>query len=280
MPNTKVTKLIHMSDIHLTAPGQTIGGRDPNANFERALAHAEADHADAELLVITGDLSDWGDRADYVRLKNRLADLPWPVELCIGNHDDRATFLDVFPGRADPEGFVQGALDTTAGRCLILDTWGPETHAGYYCERRRAWLAGQLANSPGPFLIFMHHNPMPTHLTPMDQIRLLDDAPFRALVGEHRSKIRHIFFGHCHLPLAGSVAGVPASSLRGTNHAGFALFSEPKLLSASDLPEAYGVAFVGPDYMTVHMVEFGYGGPVRTEGSPDYAAWDRSTMAR
>ena len=32
-------KLIHMSDIHLTAPGSTIGGRDPRHNFERALSH-------------------------------------------------------------------------------------------------------------------------------------------------------------------------------------------------------------------------------------------------
>ena len=32
-------KLIHMSDIHLTVPGKTIGGRDPNANLYLAHAH-------------------------------------------------------------------------------------------------------------------------------------------------------------------------------------------------------------------------------------------------
>jgi hypothetical protein len=48
-------KLLHLSDIHLTAPGSTIGGRDPRVNFERALAHALNDHHDAELMVITGD---------------------------------------------------------------------------------------------------------------------------------------------------------------------------------------------------------------------------------
>ena len=47
-------KLIHMSDIHLTAPGSTIGGRDPRYNFERALSHILLDHGDAELMVITG----------------------------------------------------------------------------------------------------------------------------------------------------------------------------------------------------------------------------------
>jgi 3',5'-cyclic-AMP phosphodiesterase len=77
-----------------------------------------------------------------------------------------------------------------------------------------------------------------------------------------------------------SAATVPTTSLRGTNHAGIAVFSEARLLARSDLPEAYGVAFIGPDYVTVHMVEFGYNGPIEIEGSPYYAAWNRETMAR
>lgn len=273
-------KLLHFSDIHLTTPGQTIGGRDPNENFERALERALEDHADAELLVITGDLSDWGDRADYERLRERIERLPLPVALCIGNHDDRPTFLDVFPERADDGGFVQGVHDISAGRCLLLDTWGPKTHAGHYCEARRHWLDARLEEHDGPFLIFMHHNPIPTHLAPMDTIRLLDDVPFRAIVKKHAAKIRHIFFGHCHLPLAGSTAGVPTTSLRGTNHAGIQKFAERKFLTGSDLPQAFGVAFIEPDYVTVHMIEFGYDGPIRTGGTPAYADWDRETMKR
>lgn len=273
-------KLIHLSDIHLTSAGATIGGRDPLANFERALQHVLKDHADAELMVITGDLSDWGDRDDYLWLKARLAEFPIATRICIGNHDRRATFLDVFPELAAPDGFVQGVRDTSAGRCLFLDTAQPDTHAGRYCEARQSWLDARLSEHDGPFLLFMHHNPMPTHLGPMDQIRLLDDAAFRKIVHGHRDRIRHIFFGHCHLPLAGSVAGVPATSLRGTNHASYPVFSETTMLSASDLPEAYGVAFFGDDYVTVHMVEFGYTGAIRTEGSPDYAAWNRESMLR
>jgi Icc protein len=273
-------KLIHMSDIHLTTPGSSIGSRDPNANFEKALAHVLRDHSDAELLVITGDLSDWADPDDYVRLKARLADLPMPAHVCIGNHDDRATFLEFFPQCRDDAGFAQTVVDTSMGRCLLLDTWGPKTHAGHYCEARQAWLERQLAGHDGPFLIFMHHNPIPTHLAPMDQIRLLDDTAFRRIVARHAHKIRHIFFGHCHLPLAGSTAGVPTTSLRGTNHASIAVFSEARLLARSLLPESYGVVFVGPDYVTVHMVEFGYDGPIDIEGTPDYADWNRETMKR
>ena len=66
--------------------------------------------------------------------------------------------------------------------------------------------------------------------------------------------------------MSGSVAGVPATSLRGTNHASYPLFSETLMANACDLPESYGVAFIAPDYVTVHMVEFGYQGAMETEG--------------
>lgn len=273
-------KILQLTDIHLTNPGQTIGGRDPNKNFDRAIVHALADHQDAEFLVITGDLSDWGDRGDYERLKAKIETLPMPVILCIGNHDNREAFREIFPRMVDENGFIQTAHDMTGGRCLFLDTKQDGTHAGRYCERRQDWLEAQLSGHEGPFFLFMHHNPMPLHLGALDQIRLLDDDAFKAVIAPHARKIRHIFFGHCHLPLSGSVCGIPTSSLRGTNHQGYPTFSQRELLVASDLPEAYGVVYIGHDYVTVHMVEFGYEGEIRVEGSPDYAQWNRDTMTR
>lgn len=35
----------------------------------------------------------------------------------------------------------------------------------------------------------------------------------------------------------------------------------------------------GPS-VTVHYIEYGYEVEIRVEGSPDYAPWDRVTMAR
>lgn len=273
-------KLIQLTDIHLTTPGETIAGRDPNANFDRALEHALANHPDAEAIVITGDLSDWGDHADYLRLKHRIADLPMPVHLCIGNHDDRETFLEVFPDCADDQGFVQRAVALSTGTALLLDTWGPETHEGHFCETRADWLEAQLKAVSGPVWIFLHHNPVPTGIDPMDRIMLIDADRLGATIAPHRDKIAHIFHGHCHLPLAGSFHGIPFSAPRGTNHAGWAKFGEPERLSGADLPEAYTVILVNAHSVMIHMVEYGYTGEIRTEATPDYAAWDRETMVR
>src|SRR5262249_39774368 len=233
-----------------------------------------------EAIVITGDLSDWGDRADYERLRARIETLPVPVHLAIGNHDDRATFLQVFPERADVDGHVQTQFALSRGTGIVIDTWGPRSHAGFFCARRCAWLESTLANAAGPVFLFMHHNPVPTHIAPLDRIMLQDVDAFGALVAAHRERIAHIFFGHCHLPISGSLHGVPVSGSRGTNHAGWADFTERDVLLASDLPEAYAVIIADGAAVTRQMVEFGDRGERRVEGSPDYEAWNRATMVR
>ncbi|WP_298986824.1 phosphodiesterase [uncultured Roseibium sp.] len=273
-------KLIQLTDIHLTTPGSTIGGRDPNENFNKALDHALTQHPDADALIITGDLSDWGDRTDYVRLKETLSGVSVPVELCIGNHDERDVFLSVFPELVDENGFVQSVFDMPLGTGIVLDTWGPDSHAGHYCDARRNWLEGQLRAASGPVFLFMHHNPVPIGIAPMDKIMLQDHEAFAALIKEYRDKVRHIFHGHCHLPLSGSLHGVPFSAPRGTNHAGWPDFANQGNLSASDLPESYAVVLVNETSVMVHMVEYGYHGDIRREGSPDYADWNRLTMVR
>lgn len=268
-------KLLQFTDIHLTTPGQTIGGRDPNANFEKALTHALTHHGDAEALIITGDLSDWGERPDYERLKARIETLPMPVGLCIGNHDDRPTMAEVFPERLNEDGHFQQATPLSEGTAILLDTWGPETHAGHFCETRAAWADRALDAAEGPVQIFLHHNPIPTHIGPMDQIMLLDHARLGEIVARHGDKIAHIHFGHCHLPLMGAFHGAPISGIRGTNHAGWPAFQETELLCSADLPESYGVIVAKGKTITKVMVEFGYEGGVRAEGSPDYSSWSK-----
>ncbi len=273
-------KLLQITDIHLTKPGQTIGGRDSNANFQKALDHALTNHPDAEALIITGDLSDWGEQADYMRLKATINDAPIPVHLCIGNHDDRETMLDVFPEARGTGGFVQKVVPLSLGHALLLDTWAPQTHAGGFCEARAAWLTTQLETLPGPIWIFMHHNPVPIGVAPMDRIMLLDADRFAATVAPYAQKIRHIFHGHCHLHLSGSLSGIPFSAPRGSNHAGWPDFHATRKLSSADLTESYSVIFATKTTTMVHMIEFGYAGEIRGEGSPEYADWDQLTMVR
>ncbi|QPH53651.1 phosphodiesterase [Pontivivens ytuae] len=273
-------KLLHLTDIHLTTPGNTIAGRDPNANFTRALEHAVKIHPDAEAIVITGDLSDWGERDDYVRLRDQIADLPLPVHLCIGNHDDRETFLSVFPDYRDTSGFAQRVVPLSLGHAVLLDTWEAGTHAGTFCAARAEWLDTTLSALPGPVWLFLHHNPLPLGIAPFDEIMLLDADRLGEVLERHTATLRHVFHGHTHLTLSGSFRGVPLTGLRGTNHAGWPDFEATQFLAGSDLNECYGVVLATETGTLIHQVEFGYDGEIRREGSPDKADWDRLTMVR
>ena len=67
-------KLVHLSDIHINA--DPIAGSDTVAEFAAALAHIQKRHADADAVVISGDLTHHGQHDSYVRLRAMLDELP------------------------------------------------------------------------------------------------------------------------------------------------------------------------------------------------------------
>lgn len=66
---------------------------------------------DASFVVVTGDLSHWGEARAYAALAEELSRLRMPVRLLIGNHDDRSLFREIFAEEAsDGDGHVQFAF--------------------------------------------------------------------------------------------------------------------------------------------------------------------------
>lgn len=116
-----------------------------------------------DLLFATGDLVDRGDVDSYRRLQRALAACPFPVHMCMGNHDVRDNFHTVFPQAPIDDGFVQYVVDTAALRFIVLDTLEEGRHGGGFCERRQRWLADRLAEEPSrPTVIVLHHPPIET----------------------------------------------------------------------------------------------------------------------
>ncbi|MEQ1508820.1 MAG: phosphodiesterase [Sphingopyxis sp.] len=113
-----------------------------------------------DLMLATGDLTDQGDTASYVRLRNAFAAYPWPVFPCVGNHDVRTAFTEVFPDFADRSGFIQYDRLFADFRLIVIDTLEEGRHGGAFCEVRAAWLKSRLAEHPHlPTYIVMHHPP-------------------------------------------------------------------------------------------------------------------------
>jgi len=251
-------KFIHLTDTHLVVNNQSLYGLNPSRRLRDAISSINGENADAEFVVITGDLTHWGDEAAYKALREELERLTMPVILVVGNHDDTPAFRKYFPdAMRDENGFVQASLQTDFAKCLFLDTTFAEHHEGVYCKERQEWLKHQLEKCDRPVLLFMHHPPFRVGLPGMDEIMLDDSNAFYDAIKSHAGRIRHLFFGHVHRPIFGNWRGISFSCMRGTNHQVAYDDSGNLEKMRGNLEEpAYGIVLLAEDQVTIHLHEY------------------------
>lgn len=274
-------KLVHISDIHLTAPNERMGGLDPHQRFAQALADVRAHHVDATRIIITGDLTHWGEPDAYAALREALTDLPAPVRLLIGNHDDRAVFLSAFPDHPkDESGFINYAETEQNTRLIYLDTTAARTHAGHFCAQRRGWLAREL-ETHNRVRLFLHHNIMPIGLPAEDKIGLVpeDREPLADLLSQYRDRIDYIHFGHVHAPVHGTYCGIPFASVRSTGNQSLPDLKEQDLLQGAPMAPSYSVILAGDSGTVIHDIPFTWDGPVFTAGT-EWDDWAKPLAAQ
>jgi 3',5'-cyclic-AMP phosphodiesterase len=262
MTNAPFT-FIHLTDLHMTPAGvPPLYGLDPGERLAAAVAditrrHGPGSDAPAAFVVVTGDLTHQGEPEAYERLRGILAGLPCPAHLLLGNHDERDAFRVAFPGApTDAAGFIQQSVRTPAGTFLMLDTKIPGTHAGGLCRARLDWLAARLAEDDSPVFLFLHHPPYRVGITAMDAIPLHDADALWEVLAPHSARLRHLFHGHLHRPIAGSWRGIPSSSLRGLSHQVRLDFATRATTPGSHEPPAYAVVRAGLDDVVVHSHDF------------------------
>lgn len=205
-------KLIHITDLHLVAPGETLYGLDPADRFEGVLAEVAATHADADAVLITGDLTDAGHPAAYQTLRDLIDGFPIPVHLTLGNHDSRPAFRSVFGG----EGFVQSGFDVGLWRVLLLDTKDETSVHGSLDGGRLDWLDQQLSEAGHrPVLLSMHYPPNDLHVPNFAAFGLKAPEALGDVLNRH-GNVRQMLFGHMHLAISGALFGIPFSVNRGT----------------------------------------------------------------
>ena len=249
-------KFIHLTDTHVVGAG-LLYDQDPAKRLASAVASINTEHSDAEFVIVTGDMTHWGDAEAYARFAAEISKLTIPAQLMVGNHDDTPSLMLTFPDLPrDENGFVQQAIETPRGRFLLLDTKATEGHAGAYCDKRCDWLACQL-EAPGPIILFMHHPPFEVGIKAMDAIMMHDAEAFYDVISPHTSRIRHLFFGHVHRAIWGTWRGVSYSCMRGLNHqVALDLDAPAERIRGNFEPPAYGVVLLSDDQVTVHLNDF------------------------
>jgi 3',5'-cyclic AMP phosphodiesterase CpdA len=210
-----------LSDPHIVAPGLLLYGRvDTAAFFARAVRVVAALQPSPEVVLLTGDLVDKGEPAEYAHLHGLLAPLRMPVFAIPGNHDVRGPFRNAFAcgGYLPPDGFLQYAVEDYPLRLVALDTLIPGQGGGELCDERLAWLERTLAARPEtPTLILMHHPPFASGIEFMDRYALVNAAAFGEIVARH-PQVERITCGHLHRVIERRFAGTIAGTAPSTAH--------------------------------------------------------------
>lgn len=214
--------ICQISDMHIKSRGKlSYRVVDTSAFLERCVDHILALKPRPDIVIASGDLTDFGRPEEYVHLRELLAPLAMPIYMIPGNHDQRENLIAAFPDHAHLRQtlpFIQYAIEEYPLRILALDTVIPFESGGTLCAARLAWLQEKLDQAPErPTVIVMHHPPFKTFIGHMDRIGLANAEALRAIVQRH-PQVERILCGHLHRPIQVRWAGTLASTAPSPAH--------------------------------------------------------------
>lgn len=245
-------RIAQISDIHLKPKGaRAYAAADTAAALRMVVRHLNRLAPAPDVVILTGDIADGGQRESYDLARELLEPLAVPLFMVPGNHDHKGLLAASFPGhtylRQDPDGptggFICYTVEDYAVRLIGLDTVTPGDHGGGLCDVRLAWLDATLQARPEtPTLIFMHHPPFASAVGHMDIEPFKRRAALKTIVQRH-PQVKRLTCGHIHRPITLRFGGSVATVCPGVG-----------MQIPMDLrPEAPSGFVLGPPGMLVHF---------------------------
>jgi 3',5'-cyclic AMP phosphodiesterase CpdA len=234
-----MTLLAHISDLHLNGTPRAA------VRVAQVMDQLRALPVPPDALLVTGDIADHGDPAEY-REAVRLLDAPFPVLACPGNHDSRAALRTALLGTASSQEPVNHAHRVGELTVLLCDSTVPGQAGGRLDYATLAWIEEELAGTASPALLAFHHPPVPVHHPMPDGIPLANPGDLGELLGRHPEVIA-IVGGHAHTAAASVFAGRPVLLAPAVT---WTLVMPPEPKSLADLAAEPGFA--------LHTVEGGH----------------------
>ncbi|MEV4754951.1 metallophosphoesterase [Micromonospora sp. NPDC049559] len=195
--------LAQISDLHLDGTARS------TERVSRVMDHLRALPRPVDALLVTGDIADHGDPAEY-RAAAALLAAPFPVLPCPGNHDRRAAYRTALLGEPAADGPVNRMHRIGDTAVLMCDSTIPDNDDGQLGDETLGWLAATLdALGPRtPALVAFHHTPVAVH-HPLPDRFPLTDAPRLADLLAGYPQVAAVLVGHAHTAAASTFAGRP-----------------------------------------------------------------------
>ena len=206
--------IAQITDPHIRAGGRLAYRKvDTAVGLTACVAHLNALNPIPDVVVVSGDVADFGTPEEYAVARPILDQLSMPYFVVPGNHDDRDNMHRAFSDHRylPSAGFMNYAIDDYAVRLVGLDTLVSGKAYGELCRERLDWLQACLNQEPdNPTLIFMHHPPFLTGIKHMDWQNCRNSEALGDIVSGH-SQVQMILCGHVHRAIEISWAGTIAS---------------------------------------------------------------------
>jgi 3',5'-cyclic AMP phosphodiesterase CpdA len=211
---SRPTTFIHLSDLHLTAPGKLVHGIDSWGNVEQTLARIRRLSEKPAWVVVSGDLSEDGSAQSYEVLNGVVRDLEAdgiPVLLALGNHDARGTFRQVVLGETGNDDAQPWCFSRQINgvRVIVLDSVIPGETGGALGETQLAWLERELntATSGGTLIVLHHPCRLAAPARHFPDFILREAAALEAIVARSPERVHGILAGHSHQANAAPFSG-------------------------------------------------------------------------
>lgn len=190
-------KIVHMSDIHYSKSWMFL--RDL---FQRCLAMVNAENPD--VVVITGDVTDFGLVAEFEGVHRALEELAAPYLIVPGNHDARHEGYKKFQQFFGDRFFVR----EHAGHTFVgIDSSEPDIDEGHVGREQLRWLKEHLSSQA---IVFLHHHLVPIPNTGRERNVLVDAGGVLEMLVTH--KVPLVLSGHKHVPWVWNLNGMVVST--------------------------------------------------------------------
>jgi len=230
--------IAQLSDTHIRPPGVLYQGVvDSNAMVAAAIAQINALDPLPDLVLLSGDIVDQGQAAEYAMARELLSALTAPLRIIPGNHDERAACRAAFHDHAYlPASGPFTYVDDRSGplRVVALDVTLTGQHHGEVDEATLNWLDGVLASErERPTLLMMHQPPFACGIPYLDKYWCRGGERLAAVVARYPA-VERIVCGHVHRQMQLRFAGTVLCTAPSTTTA-IALRPHPTAQPASFL---------------------------------------------
>nr|WP_165905008.1 3',5'-cyclic-AMP phosphodiesterase [Parashewanella curva] len=189
-------QLLQITDTHLFASdeGQLLGV-NTSKSFEAVIELAINNDHHADLMLMTGDISQDNSVESYHRFAKQSQALGLPCHFVPGNHDENYMMHQALQGK---QLFPQKHVIFDNWHIVMLDSTIEGKPAGRVEEDQFEFVDQVIQSYPEKhLLVVMHHHPIPVGCRWLDQHWVQNGDEFLARVGAY-SQVKGIVWGHVH----------------------------------------------------------------------------------